>query len=106
MDDTKISLSLHFASGQIDIGDYQLDIQRQENRNHINITNSGMDFALNAIYEQILELMGDDEEFTVKVKSEAGGVTFDHMTADYYFNTTMEILHFGKREIQQENGTE
>lgn len=103
-----ISLVLHLPGHDLFFYDYTtLDIGRRGNEININITNSTPDLAFNATFDKILELLGNEESFSITVVTEKGEVTFHSMAADYHLNNATEVLHFGKViRVQNEQETE
>jgi len=75
-----------------------LEVQRNGKQLNINATNANPNkaFAFNELYDNILEELGDDTQFTVILEEGARAATFGGISVDYY-NNSMEILHFANR---------
>lgn len=102
-----IALILNFSGGEIVLEEYsRIDISRHGNEVHINVSNDNPDMAFNDKYNIILDLLGNDETFSVTVKKEKGQATFENMAADYYLTNDGEMLHFGTKPEQQQEQQE
>jgi len=102
-----IVLIFRFTTGELTFAEYTtLDINRHGDDIHINATNTSQDLAFNRVFDEIMEFLGDDEVFTIGIKTEKEQATFNDMTVDYYLNAVAEVLHFGKRIVQTDEEKE
>jgi hypothetical protein len=92
-----MKLIIHFASKEIIVSEYStMDINRQGEQLHVNLTNDKDDLAFNSIYDEILELLGKEKTFAITIQKEKGKATYADISVDYHLNGDVEILHFGK----------
>ncbi|MCL2215783.1 MAG: hypothetical protein FWB91_02055 [Defluviitaleaceae bacterium] len=91
------TLIMHFTAGDLVFAEYTtLDINRQRDQFHINVTNDKADFAFNGVFSKIMELLDTDEAFSITVKQERGQAEFDRMAVSYHLTGQMEILNFSQ----------
>jgi len=97
------ALILHLPANDLLLDKYStLDMSRQNNEFHINVTNNEPDLAFNALFDEIRERLGEEITFSVTVKKEKGQATFNAVAVDYHLTGQGEILHFSKPIQQQE----
>jgi hypothetical protein len=102
MDENRLSITIimHFDGGvELILSEYTtIDVSRRGKDLHINITSTAGDMALNAIYDKILEYLGEKESFDIVIKQgDKGSATFENMMADYHVNDYREVLHFTQK---------
>jgi len=95
-----MNLILRFAGDEVlEVTGYTLNIQRAKRRIDINLTNATGDLSLDAVYDKIITLQGNDETFSLAIRTEAGKeVIYSGLTADYYNSGDNEILHISTYE--------
>ncbi|MCL2197301.1 MAG: hypothetical protein FWB80_00100 [Defluviitaleaceae bacterium] len=99
------TITLNFPNKEmLTIEHCRLDVNRGLKNLSINVTNQNNDFSLNAIFNRIVENIGNDETFTVTVASENGQAVFQNITANYHLTAHAEILSFfQKQEITKQD---
>jgi len=95
----RITITMNFTGGgKLILDTYTtLDIQRGANGLYINATNTGGDLAFNAIYDEIIKLLGKNKTFEINIKQGENTTTFRGAAADYHLNMDREILTFSQK---------
>ena len=102
-----IAIIMRFNAGELTLEEFDtIGINRQRNQFDVNVTNDRADFALNAVFDNITALLGDDETFTMIIKQDNGQAEFNHITVTYHLTSQAEILNFSQVFTQKQEDKE
>ena len=104
---SNITLILHLPARDLYLSKYStLDINRRCKEFYINLTNNEPDFAFNAVFDEILEGLGESKTFSITAAKEKGTAEFEDASVDYHHTGQGEILYFSKAIQRQKREQE